>query len=72
MADQSASWYAMPQGAVRWRFKAILESEWQGFLERIWNSNIPLVFAHVVLTNIMINCRASEFRARILRQMDLW
>ena len=36
------SWYAMPQGSVGRRFVEILAEEWQGVLDRSWNSDIPL------------------------------
>ena len=34
LAAQSASWYAMPSGAVGRPFTAILAAEWQGVLDR--------------------------------------
>ena len=58
LAAQSASWYATPSGAVGRHFTAILAAEWQGVLNRSWNSEIPLVFAHVVLTKTLGICRA--------------
>ena len=41
-------------------------------LDRKWNSEIPLVFAHVVLTKILGAHKAREIRARINRRIDLW
>ena len=72
LAAQSASWYAMPSGAVGRRFTAILDAEWRGVLGRSWNFERPLVFAHIVLTKMLGVRRAQEIRARIMRQMDLW
>ena len=72
LAAQSASWYATPSGAVGRRFTAILAAEWWGVLNRSWNSEIPLVFAHVVLTKTLGVRRAREIRARITRRIDLW
>ena len=64
--------YAMPSGAVGRRFTAILAAECQGVLDRSWNSEIPLVFAHVTPTKTLGVCRARDIRARITRRMDLW
>ena len=54
------------------RFTAILAAEWRGVLSQSCNSEIPLVFAHVVLTKTLEIRRAREIRARITRRMDLW
>ena len=43
-----------------------------GVLGRNWNSERPLVFAHVVLTKNLGVCRVREIMARITRRMDLW
>ena len=51
---------------------SILATEWQGFLKRIWNSDIPLVFAHIVLTKTLGVRRAREIQARITWRMDIW
>ena len=53
LATQSASWYATPSEAVGRRFTAILAAEWRGVLAWSWNSEIPLVFAHIVLTKTL-------------------
>ena len=37
LASQMASWYAMPSGSLGCWFMAILDTEWQGVLDRIWN-----------------------------------
>ena len=72
MVVQLDIWYATPSGADGRQFTEILTAEWQGVLNRIWNSEIPLVFAHVVITNMLGIHRAKEIRARIIRRMDLW
>ena len=72
LAAQSASWYATPYEAVGRRFTAILDLECRRVLDRSWNSEIPLVFAHVVLTKKLGVHRAQENRARITRRMYLW
>ena len=72
LAAQSAIWYTTPSGAVGHRFAAILTAEWRGVLGRSWNSEIPLVFSHVVLTKTSSVHRSKEIRARITRRMDLW
>ena len=41
-------------------------------LNRSWNSERPLVFAHVVLKKTLGVRRDREIRARITRRMDLW
>ena len=53
LAAQSASWYATPSGAVGRRFTAILAAEWRGVLDRSWNSERPLAFAHAMLTKTL-------------------
>ena len=53
LSAQSASWYATPSGALGRRFTEILAAEWRGILARSWNSERPLVFAHVVLTKTL-------------------
>ena len=72
LAAQSASWYATPSGAVGRHFTAILAVGWRGVLSWSWNSERPLVFAHVVLTKTMGVRQAREIRARITRRMDHW
>ena len=72
LAAQSTSWYATPSGAAGRQFTAILAVEWRGVLSRSWNSDIPLVFAHIFLTKTLGARRAQEIRARITRRMDLW
>ena len=72
LAAQSASWYATPTGSVGRRFTDILAVEWQGLIERSWNSERPLFFAHVVLTKTFGIHRAGEIRAWITRRIDLW
>ena len=70
LAAQSSSWYATPSGVVGRRFTAILAAEWQGVISRSWNSEVLLIFAHVVLTKTLGVCRAREIRARITRCME--
>ena len=41
-------------------------------LGKNWNSERPLVSAHVILTKTLGVRRAGEIRARITRRMDLW
>ena len=49
-----------------------MAAEWRGVLNRSWNYERPLVFAHVVLTKTLGIRRAREIRARITRRMGLW
>ena len=62
----------MPPGTVGHRFIAVLAADWRGLIDRKWNSNRPLVFAHVFLTSILSACKSREIRARIDRRLDLW
>ena len=50
----------------------VLTAEWWGVLERIWNSGIPLFFAYIVLTKVLVVHRDREIRARIYQWMDLY
>ena len=43
-----------------------------GVFEWIYNSFIPLVFAHFILMKKLGVRRTREMRARIYRRMDLW
>ena len=72
LAAQSASWYATPSGAVGRRFMEILAADWRGVISRSWNSERPLIFAHVILTKTLGVRRDREIRAWITRCMDLW
>ena len=40
-------------------------------IDQKWNSERPLVFAHVVLTKILGTCKAREIRVIINRRLDL-
>ena len=53
-------------------FTSILDVEWQGVIDWSWNSDRPLVFAHVVLTKTLGVRRVQEIWAQITRRMDLW
>ena len=71
LAAQSESWYDTPSIALGRRFMAILAAEWRGVLGRSWNSNIPLVFAQIVLTKTLGIHRAQEIQAQITQCLDL-
>ena len=62
----------MPSGAVESHFAAIMAEECRWVLSRSWNTDIPLVFSHVVLTKTLGVRRAKDIRARITRRMYLW
>ena len=53
------------------RLPAVLSAEWRWVLDRKWNSERPLVFAHVVLTKTLGSRKAREIWARIDHQLDL-
>ena len=72
LAAQLDRWYTTPPGAVGFWFTPILATEWWGVLYQNWNSEIPLVFAHVILTKTLVIRRAREISARITRSMDIW
>ena len=71
LAAQLACWYDMSPGSAGRRFKTILDAKWQGVLNRNWNSDRTLVFAHIFLTKMMRIRRATEIRQRIIKRMDL-
>ena len=71
IAVQSASWYSTPPGKVGRQFTALMDVEWRVVLDQKWNSEIPLVFSHVVMTRTLGACKAREIRARINCQLDL-
>ena len=50
----------------------ILAKEWQGVFNRSWNSDILLVFDHVILTKTLGIRRAREIRIRISRRIKIW
>ena len=50
----------------------VLTAEWWGVLERIWNSEIPLFFAYIVLTKVLVVHRDRDIRARIYQWMDFY
>ena len=54
------------------RFTEVLAAEWQEVIDRSWNSKRPLVFTHIVLTNMLGVCSAREIRDRITWMIDLW
>ena len=62
----------MLQGAVGWRFTAILEAEWRGVPHNSWNYEIPLVFSYVILTKTLGIQWDRDIRYRITSRMDLW
>ena len=60
LATQSARWYDTPAGSVGCWFMVILATGWQGVLDRSCNSEIPLVFAHVIFKKTLEKLRARE------------
>ena len=62
----------MPPGAVGCQFTAILATEWKGVINRIWNSEIPLIFARVVLTKTLGVRRTRDIRSRVTSRISLW
>ena len=72
LAAQSASWYATPSGVVGAPLHGNPGSGMAGVISRSWNSERPLVFAHVVLTKMLGVRWAREIKARITRRMELW
>ena len=71
LAVHSASWYSTPSGKVGCRFTAVLAAEWRGFLDRNWNSEIRLIFAHVSLTKTLGARKSREIREMIDLRLDL-
>ena len=62
----------MPVQAVWRRFTEIFAAELQGLLDRTWNFERPLVFAHVFLAKMLGVRRDRDIWARITRRVDLW
>ena len=62
----------MPPEAVRCQYVEVLATEWQGVLNRCKNSEIPLIFSPVVLTNTLGIQRARDIRTWLSRRMKLW
>ena len=61
-----------PPGVVgRW-FTEILAAKWPEVINRICYSDIPLLFANVVLTKALGVRRNREIRSIISRRIDLW
>ena len=50
----------------------ILAAEWKRVPVKSWNSDMPLVFAHIILTKMLGVCSAKDIRSQITRRMDLW
>ena len=50
----------------------IMASEWQGVLNRSWNSEILLVFSQIFITKNLGVCRARNIRASLAKRMELW
>ena len=50
----------------------IMSVEGQGVLNRSWNSEIPLVFAQIVIMKDLGVCRARNIRASLAKRMELW
>ena len=72
LAAQLDRWYATTQGAVGSRFTEILVEELWGVINRIWNSEITLVFACVILTKTLNFLQSRKIRSCISRCVGLW
>ena len=46
--------------------------EWRGFHKRVWNSEKPLVFFHVIFKKTLSACEAKDIQKSISRRMELW
>ena len=51
---------------------AILDAEWQEFINRIWNFERPIVFVNVILIKMFGICRSREIRERVSSRIYLW
>ena len=68
----SANWYSTtPRKVGRW-FTAVLAAEWRGVINRMWNYDIPLFFAHVVWTKTLGAHKSREIQEIIDRRLDIW
>jgi hypothetical protein len=64
--------YDAPKGRTGKRFISMLASEFQGVVERKWNSERPIVFAADILQKQAGVSRAKDIRARLMSRMDIW
>ena len=69
MDAQLVSWYNTPSGEVGCQFREILAAELQGVIERSWNSEIPPIFAHIVLKKMLGFHRTREIMQHITSRM---
>jgi len=64
--------YTLPQGPIGHDFITQLTTELQGVRERKWNSERPLVFLMVILTQMDSKLHFSEVRACIKHHLKTW
>jgi hypothetical protein len=64
--------YDAPKGRTGKRFISMLADEFQGVVDRHWNSERPIVFAAVILQKQTGVVRAKDIRARLMSRMDIW
>ena len=57
---QLARWYATSSELIGCGFTEILATEWKGVLDRSWNSEILLDFAHIIFTKTFGVLRVQE------------
>ena len=72
LSTQSSSWYATHPGKLGQRFNVVLSVEWRGVLDRKWNSEQLLIFAHFFLTNTLGTPKDREIWNKINHLLDLW
>ena len=71
-AQLSTNTYTVPKGRVGRRFVRLLADEFQGVLDRRWNSERPLILAKVILLTSRTVTRSADIRTRLSQRMDLW
>jgi hypothetical protein len=63
---------AVPKGRTGRRFFARHTREFQGVMNRTWNSERPLAFAACILQTARGVCRATDVQARLEHRLDLF
>ena len=64
--------YHPPRCAIGNRFIAMLARLFEGVRARRWNSELPLIFAAVILRKNPGHFRAAKIKQRIQQRLDLW
>lgn len=64
--------YDAPSGSVGRRFTSLMADEWEGMLNRKWNSERVLLFGMVILQCNRGVKRSKDIKNRISKRLDAW